>query len=186
MRCALRDSEHDLVRRAKAGDMAAFDELVREHQQAALRVATIVAGHDRAADAAQEGFIRVYRSMGRFDTDRLFRPWLLRVVANAAKNEVRRSTRHHRVDLKVRAMAVVPDDGADPAIACEDRAQLASALGRLGQGDRLVLALRWFEDLPEAEIATVLGVKPGTVKSRLHRAMRRLRVELENEGFRDE
>ena len=77
---------------------------------------------------------------------------------------------------------MVPDDGADPAIVREDRDQLATALSRLGSSDRLVLALRWFEDLAESEIAEALGVRPGTVKSRLHRAMRRLRVELESEG----
>ncbi len=174
------------MRRAQAGELTAFDELVRRHQRAALRVATVVAGQDRAADAAQEGFVRAYRSIAGFDAERPFRPWLLRVVANAAKNEVRRAARHERVDLKVRAMAVVPEDGPDPAVTREQHDRLTSALSRLAPADRLVLALRWFEDMGEQEMAEVLAVRRGTVKSRLHRAMQRLRRELADEGIADE
>ncbi len=174
------------MRQAQAGELAAFEELVRTYQRAALRVATVVAGPDRAADAAQEGFVRAYRSIGSFDVGRPFRPWLLRVVANAAKNEVRRASRHERVDLKVRAMAVVTDDAPDPAVTREQNAQLAGALARLAPADRLVLALRWFEDMSEQEMAEALGVRRGTVKSRLHRAMQRLRRELADEGIADE
>ncbi len=174
------------MRRAQAGEVVAFDELVRRHQRAALRVATVVAGHDRAADAAQEGFVRAYRSIHGFDAERPFRPWLLRVVANAAKNEVRRASRHERVDMRVRAMAVVPDDVSDPVLTRERSDRLVGALGRLAPADRLVLALRWFEDMTEQEMAEVLAVRRGTVKSRLHRAMQRLRRELADEGFDEE
>lgn len=154
---------------------------MRRHQRAALRVATAVAGHSRAADAAQEGFVRAFRSLDGFDPERPFRSWLLRIVANAAKNEIRSMDRHHRIEMKLNTLTPIPNDTVDAgelAVAGERRAALAAALARLRHDDRLILALRWFEDLREAEIAEVLEVAPGTVKSRLSRAMGRLRAEL--------
>jgi RNA polymerase sigma factor (sigma-70 family) len=78
---------------------------------------------------------------------------------------------------------VVPQDSpADLVGAAEDRSRLVAALGRLDDRDRLILAYRWFEDLSEAEIATAVGCRRGTVKSRLSRAMARLRVEMDDGG----
>jgi len=176
----------DSIRRAQAGDSYAFDDLVRRHQRAAIRIATTIAGSDRAADAAQEGFLRAHRSLGRFDASRPFLPWLLHIVANAAKNEVRSAVRHQR--LAARAcefrIDVAPTD--DPAVLSEERDQLAAAIARLSVDDRLVVALRWFEEMTESEMAEVLGVRPGTVKSRLNRAMTRLRSILIREAAGDE
>jgi RNA polymerase sigma-70 factor, ECF subfamily len=159
---------------------------VRRHQRAAIRVAATIAGSDRAADAAQEGFLRAHRSLNRFDPRRPFRPWLLRIVANAAKNEVRSNIRHRRLAERALILRVVPAAPDDPAVQAEERDLLRAALARLSADDRLVLGLRWFEEMSEAEMAVVIGVRPGTVKSRLHRALRRLRTELVNGGTTDD
>jgi RNA polymerase sigma-70 factor, ECF subfamily len=159
---------------------------VRRHQRAAIRVAATIAGSDRAADAAQEGFLRAHRSLNRFDPRRPFRPWLLRIVANAAKNEVRSNIRHRRLAERALILRVVPAEPDDPAVQAEETDLLRAALARLSADDRLVLGLRWFEEMSEAEMAVVIGVRPGTVKSRLHRALRRLRTELVNRGATDD
>ncbi len=176
----------DSVRRAQAGDRYAFDDLVRRHQRAAIRIATSIAGSDRAADAAQEGFLRAHRSLGRFDPSRPFLPWLLHIVANAAKNEVRSSLRHQRLAVRAYEFRIDVAPTVDPAVRSEERDQLAAAIARLSVDDRLVVALRWFEDMTESEMAEVLGVRPGTVKSRLNRAMTRLRSTLIREAAGDE
>ena len=172
------------MRSARSGRLDAFDELVRRHQRAALQVATAVAGSSRAADAAQEGFVRAFRKLHQFDDTRgAFRPWLLRIVANAARNELRRLDRHRRIDMTVAALAVAgPED--DPGAALARRQELGAAMASLSADDRLVLGLRWWAELTEAEMADVLDVAPGTVKSRLSRAMARLRAEL-REGAAD-
>ena len=172
------------MRSARSGRLDAFDELVRRHQRAALQVATAVAGSSRAADAAQEGFVRAFRKLHQFDDTRgAFRPWLLRIVANAARNELRRLDRHRRIDMTVAALAVAgPED--DPGAALARREELGAAMASLSADDRLVLGLRWWAELTEAEMADVLDVAPGTVKSRLSRAMARLRAEL-REGAAD-
>ena len=89
--------------------------------------------------------------------------------------------RHHRIEMKVHASTPVSTlhdegDGPDAVTRSEDRRQLSEALATLPPDDRLILALRWFEELTEREMADALDVRPGTVKSRLSRAMTRLRA----------
>jgi RNA polymerase sigma-70 factor, ECF subfamily len=173
----------ELVARARRGDLGAFDELVRRHERAAIRVATVVCGSAGAEDAAQEGFVRAFRALDRFDISREFRPWILRIVANAAKNRARAEDRHVRLGIREQALArraqADDHDAADVLVAAEQREAVAAALARLPLQDRVVIAYRWFEDLSEREMAVALRVRPGTVKSRLSRAMARLRAELE-------
>lgn len=144
-----------------------------------MRLAATIAGSDLAVDAAQEGFARAHRSLHRFDPRRPFRPWLLRIVANAAKNEVRSSARHLRLAGRAASVRIELATDDDPVERGESRQELIDALARLSVDDRTVIALRWFEEMSEADMAEVLGVRPGTVKSRLSRAMGRLRSELE-------
>ena len=98
-----------------------------------------MAGSSRAADAAQEGFVRAFRKLHQFDDTRgAFRPWLLRIVANAARNELRRLARHRRIDMTVAALAVAgPED--DPGAALARRQELGAAMASLSADDRLVL-----------------------------------------------
>lgn len=123
---------------------------------------------------------RAWRSLGRFEPDRPFRPWLLRIVANLARND--RRSRGRRARLAVRMAQAGERNGAsspeEAAVADDERRMVVEAMNRLRSSDRLVVALRHFEQLPEAAMAEVLGCPTGTVKSRLSRAMARLRTEL--------
>jgi RNA polymerase sigma-70 factor (ECF subfamily) len=174
--------EASLVRRAASGDEAAFGELVARYRASALRVATVVLGTAAGADdVVQDACIRAWRARGSIDPARGFRSWYLKVVANAARN--RRRARGRRAALELRqaltsAPVAVPDP-ADRAVSEAERRLVVAAVNRLGAGDRLVIALRHFEQLGEAEMADVLGCRPGTVKSRLSRAMARLRRQLD-------
>jgi RNA polymerase sigma factor (sigma-70 family) len=171
------------VRAAGNGDNAAFGELVARHRTSALRVATVVLGTATGADdIVQEADLRAWRARRSIDAERGFRSWYLRVVANAARNG--RRARWRRAALELRdagsSSAVVAADPADRAVTDSERQEVINAVNRLGADDRLVIALRHFEQLGEAEMADVLGCPPGTVKSRLSRAMTRLRSQLED------
>ncbi len=175
-------TESDLVERARAGDAQAYEALVREHQGIAFRTAYLITGS--AADAeesAQDGFVKAYRALGRFRTGAPFRPWVLEIVANEARN--RRRSAGRRTALAVRAAGEAPSGDAAPSpegelLASEERASLLEAVNRLREDDRLVIGCRYFLELSEEETAGALRIRRGTVKSRLSRALERLRVEL--------
>jgi RNA polymerase sigma factor (sigma-70 family) len=172
----------ELVERARKGEVNAYEALVQQYQELAFRVAYQVTGNAAdAEDAAQEAFVNAYYALGRFRAGAPFRPWLLRIVANEARN--RRSSAHRRTALAERALAAQSSGEAAPspetaAEADEFRATLITTLRRLRDDDRLVLAYRLFFDLSEAEMATALNCPRGTVKSRLSRALARLREAL--------
>ena len=176
----LEDAE--LARRAREGDDGAYEDLVKRYGQIAFRVAWLVT-RDRgeAEDSAQEAFVKAYYALPRFRPEAPFRPWLLRIVANEARNRAR-STRR-RQTLALRAAAVSAGDAAQSpetaALALEDRGALVAALNRLAPPDREVIGYRFLLGLSEAETAEVLDVRLGTAKSRLSRAMARLRDVLE-------
>ena len=149
------------------------------HQEMAFRVAYLVLGDAaEAQDAAQEAFVKAYRAIDRFREGSAFRPWLLRIVSNAARN--RRRAAGRRRGLQLRAEAATRS--ATPrSVGRGDRCCETSAAGRCWRRstpsrreDRLVIGARYFLDLPEAEIAALAGVARGTVKSRLSRARARL------------
>ena len=151
---------------------------MRGHQAVAFRTAYLITGDaSEAEDAAQEAFVKAYRALGGFRTGAPFRPWLLAVVANEAKN--RRRAAGRRLGLVLRAAGESPPgDIASPesaALAAERRAELLGTLGALREEDRMVIGYRYFLQLSEAETAAALGCAPGTVKSRLSRALARLR-----------
>ena len=156
---------------------------MRIHQAAAFRTAYLITGDaSEAEDAAQEAFVKAYRALGRFQTGAPFRPWLLAVVANEAKN--RRKAAVRRADLALRA-GMESSGGNTPSspeatiLAAERRAELLHALDGLREEDRLVIAFRYFLGLSEAETAETLGCARGTVKSRLSRAISGLRKSME-------
>jgi RNA polymerase sigma factor (sigma-70 family) len=193
--------ESELVERARRGDENAYEELVRAHQGIAFRTAYLVVGSAaEAEEAAQEGFIKAYRALGRFRPGSPFRPWLLQIVANEARN--RRRSEGRRAALALRAAAAEAPTGrrriegragfagmADPQgssggaapspegalLAGEERERLLEAVNGLREEERLVIACRYFLDLSEEETAAVLGVRLGTVKSRTSRALEHLR-----------
>ena len=157
---------------------------MRRYQGIAHRTAHLITGGSAdAEDAAQAAFVKAYYALGRFQADRPFRPWLLRIVANEAKNRRRWLSRHAALEL-VEAEAL-PEE-ASPETAAEEwerRRILLGAVNGLRHEDREVIACRYFLDLSEGETAQVLGVARGTVKSRLSRALVRLRTALAAEGI---
>ena len=180
--------EKDLVARAKEGDTDAYADLVRVHQTIAFRTAWVITGSAaEAEDAAQEGLLKAYRALGRFRLGAPFRPWLLAIVANEARNRrvatARRERLSRRVQDEERAVEERRPGGAVPSpeaalLDSEQRAQLLDAIAELPERYRLVVACRYLLDLSEAETAAALHVRPGTVKSRLSRALARLRAEM--------
>ena len=177
--------ETELVARAKRGDATAYEELVRAHQAIAFRTAYLLAGNEAdAQEAAQDGFLKAYRALGRFRAGAPFRPWLLKIVANEARNRRRSAGRRQALALRAVADAAPGDAAPSPEaalVSAEQRRELLAAVDRLGDDHRLVLSCRFFLDLSEEETAAALGVRRGTVKSRLSRALERLRAELQEE-----
>jgi len=174
-------SDTDLVTRARSGDNAAFGALVGRYQKVALRLAAAISGSvDDAADIAQEAFVKAHHSLPKLDDPSMVRSWMLRIVANEAKNHLRGRDRRHRRDERYGSweFAAVVDPEAS-ALDRDDARGLGLALGRLGTRDRQVLAYRYFAGLSEVETAQAIGVPIGTVKSRTARALTRLRTEME-------
>jgi RNA polymerase sigma-70 factor (ECF subfamily) len=184
--------ERALVERARAGDDAAYEVLVRRHQEIAFRTAWVVTRSAQdAEDVAQDAFLKAYRALGRFRPEAPFRPWLLRIVANEARNWVR--SRMRRAGLAERAARTEGWTGQsagdptaasveDEVLAAERRSAVRQGLERLPERDRVVITCRYFLGLSEAETAAALDCPPGTVKSRLSRALGRLRDELGTEA----
>jgi RNA polymerase sigma factor (sigma-70 family) len=175
----LEDAE--LIARARQGEVMAYEELVRRYQDVAVRTAYVISPDGDAEDAAQEAFLKAYGALGRFRPDAPFRPWLLSIVANEARNRRRSSGR--RAGLALRAAEDRPLGDAAPSpesavLANETRARLLAAVNALRDEDREVIGARYFLDLSEAETAEALGIPRGTVKSRLSRALDRLRAQL--------
>jgi RNA polymerase sigma-70 factor (ECF subfamily) len=183
--------ESRLVELARQGDAGAFGQLVRTYQQVAFRVAYLISGD--AADAeeiAQDAFLKAYAALARFQPEAPFRPWLLQIVANEARN--RRRSAGRRAHLALRAaeeqrMAASGDAAPSPetaALADEQRRSVLDAVNGLRDEDRQAITFRYFLELSESEMADALGCAPGTVKSRLSRALGRLRVQLSARGAR--
>lgn len=179
---ALEDAEGVLVERARKGDVAAYEALVRRYQALAFRTAyLILGGAADAEDAAQDAFVKAYYALGRFRPGAPLRPWLLQIVANEARNRRKAATRRVGLALRVadeRLGGNTVPSAETVALVAEERAYLLAALHDLREDDRRVVACRYFLDLSEAEMAAVLGIPRGTVKSRLARALGRLRARL--------
>lgn len=153
--------------------------LVTQYQEPVFRLAYLVLRDaDEAADVAQEAFIQAFLSLDRFDPERPFRPWLMRITVNRARNRRRSLGRYLANVRKLLEKSPQPSANADATHQAvhgywqADR--LGQAVERLNSIGREVIYLRYFLDMPEAEMAETLGVAPGTVKSRLHRALKRL------------
>jgi RNA polymerase sigma factor (sigma-70 family) len=163
---------------ARRGDLSAYETLVRRYEQLAFRVAYLMLRDAaEAEDAAQEAFVRAYRALGRFRPDEPFRPWLLRIVANQAISGRRAAERRGAVAARYeREAPVAPLPSPESEVLGHERRDaVLRGLAQLSADDQRVLHLRYFLDLGEAEVADALGCARGTVKSRLHRALGRLR-----------
>jgi RNA polymerase sigma-70 factor (ECF subfamily) len=178
-----------LVERSKHGDQEAYAELVTRYQAIAARTAYVITGTAAdAEDVSQEAFVKAYYALGGFRAGAPFRPWLLRIVANEAINRRKAAGRRPTVGLSVVEDRASGDPALSPeasALARERRDLVLDALRRMSEDDRIVIAYRYFFDLSEIEMAEALGVARGTVKSRLSRAIARLRTVMEGDQLHD-
>jgi RNA polymerase sigma-70 factor, ECF subfamily len=175
--------EAEIVQRAQRGDVHAYEELVQRYTQMAFRSAYLVTGSAaEAEDAAQDAFVKAYQALPRFRTGSSFRPWLLRIVGNEARNRRRAAGRRATLELRLaeglRRGGGAPSPEAE-AEAAEERQALLSALNGMVEQDREVIGCRYLLQLSVEETAAALAVPEGTVKSRLARALGRLRESME-------
>lgn len=174
--------ESTLIQRATKGEAAAWEPLMLTHQEPVFRLAYLIMGDaDDAEDITQETFLRAYRSLKRFDPTRPLRPWLLSIAANLARNRHRSAARYlAALTRSFRAEPPAPFDVEQHTSLNQDADQLWKAVRLLNADDQQVIYLRFFLDLSTAETAQALDVAEGTVKSRLNRAVSRLRIIIKN------
>lgn len=171
--------DDELVTRARAGDLEAYELLVARHTASAYRTAVLLGAGSDAEDVIQEAFVKGYRKLSRYRGESSFRSWLLAIVANETRNLHR--SRNRRDGLVLRAAAANPaseiaeDVAVGAVLAGERRARLVQALRRLPVKDREVIVCRFFLDLSEDETVMMLGWPRGTAKSRTSRALAKLR-----------
>ena len=170
----------ELVTRALAHDMEAYRTIVERYQAVALRTAYAITGSSPdAEEVVQDAFVKAHRALRRYDRRRPFRPWLLTIVGNEARNRRRANgSRPAVVSLDGATDAASPPDAV--VLEVERRRAIGDALRQLSQDDRDVITCRYFLELSEAETAAALGLRRGTVKSRLSRALERMRERMES------
>jgi len=173
--------ELELLRRSLAGELEAWGEIVTRYKQAVFGIAMGILGNAAdAEDATADAFIRAYENLHRYDLKRRFSTWIFTIVSNLCKNRLRREQLRPRVQDASEVAG-----GADPAVevAREERGRLIrEALGELGFKYRAPLVLRYYGELDYKEIALILGLPEGTVKTRLHRGKVELKRILERKG----
>ncbi len=177
--------EARLIRRVLDGDADAFEPLVREHQTKVYHLAYRMLGNEEdAADAAQEALIRAYTSLSGFREESRFSSWLYRLTNNVCLDMLRRRGRQNTVSLVTEdedgeeTEREIPDESADPALLAEraeDARLVREAIASLPPDCREILTLREIGGLSYEELAAALQLEPGTVRSRLNRARKKLR-----------
>jgi len=166
----------DLVIAAKAGDGDAFMDLVHLETPEAFRLSLAILRHPSdAEDALQDAFTRAWRELPRLRDVERWPAWFRRIAVNAAIDTSRRKKAFRVVPLAFHEPMPAADSAADLA----ERDEVSQAMGHLDANDRALLALRFGHDLELPDVAATLGIPLGTAKSRLHRALGRLRKELE-------
>lgn len=190
-------SDHDLIRGAQRGEERAFAELVARHEERAMRVALgLVANREDARDLAQEAFLRVFRSVERFDFEHEFTTWLYRIVTNLAIDLLRKRRPHKSTSAEEEEEAdldLADPDGPSPSAALEQMEtaeRVRACIDRLAPHFRSVMILRELEGLPCTEIAKIVGTTHVTVRWRLHRGRKLFleeweRMEAERSGKKD-
>ena len=184
----IEDPDSDLVTRWQSGDAGAFEQLVRRHEKKVFRLLLRMMGsREEAQDVAQETFLSLHRHGHRFRGDARFSTFIYRVASNAALNRRRTLGRNRARIQKLAVRQAAGDDlpssprnPEDAVIGGDLSGQVRRALDGLKPALRLPVVLYDIEGLPYGEIAAVLGVAEGTVKSRIHRARQALRAELQS------
>ena len=180
------EAENVLIARVRRGDPAAWSDLVGSHQEHIFRLAYLVLRDAaEAEDMAQETFVRAFLSLDEFETGRPLRPWLTRIAINLARNRRRALGRYLNQLRRLLISEAKPERttaGPENTVQARWRANnLWTAVQRLSPIRQEVIYLRYFLALSEADMAEALDVPPGTIKSRLHRALAELRRIIEDD-----
>jgi len=184
------DSDAALVARGRGGDVRAFDELVRRHQQTVYRLAYRLLGdREDAGDATQEAFVRAYENLPRFRADGNFRNWLLTIATNHCLSYRRYRRRREMAPLEEVTdarrpdwAAEEPDDPAQVTTGRESLDRVKAAIAALPERQRAAITLFTLDNLTIAGVARVMRCSQGTVKATIHRARENLRRMLAGEG----
>ncbi|HET9907248.1 MAG TPA: RNA polymerase sigma factor [Anaerolineales bacterium] len=169
--------ESTLIRHAANGDASAWEPLVLAHQEAVFRLAYLLLGDpDDAEDTAQETFLRAWNYLKRFDQTRPLRPWLLSIAANLARNRRRSAGRYLAALTRAFRNEPLPASVEEKSTKTMEANDLWKAVQNLSLPDQQIVYLRYFLDLSVSETAEVLQIAEGTVKSRLSRALEKLRA----------
>jgi RNA polymerase sigma-70 factor (ECF subfamily) len=182
-RAGQQHSDDELMLLARAGRRGAYDELVRRHQTRALAVAGKLVGDvDRAGDAVQNTFLQIYRGLDRYQPRGRFRSYLFAVLLSQCRMTQRRLRRERRRRAQLDeppSQVLRPDE----CVLRQERMRIVDrAVRRLSRKLRTVVVLRYAGDLSIREIGELLGLPPGTVKSRLFAGLRKLRSSIGREG----
>ena len=182
-----------LIRRAARGDEQAFEKLLLAHQKNVYNLCyRMVQDADDALDLSQEAFLKAWRSLSTYQFDAAFSTWLYRLTTNVCIDFLRKRSRQAHSSLTVEDEEdegreyAIPDPAPGPeeqSIANDRRRAVSEAMQALPEEFRLVLQLRVVEDLPYDQIAQILQIPVGTVKSRLSRARIQLKKRLESGNF---
>jgi RNA polymerase sigma-70 factor (ECF subfamily) len=160
----------------QAARAEAFRALADRHLDASYRLAHVILGQRaEAEDATHDAFVTAWRQWSTLRDPNLFEHWFDRILVNTCRNRLRHASRRRTEDLSANREFVA----SDAHDAFHDRGLLQPAMASLAPDQRIVVALRFYRDLSIDEIASRMGVRPGTVKSRLHRALRGLRATLD-------
>lgn len=177
------DAHAQLIARAQAGEQAAFDQLMTQHQRRVVALAWRLLGTpDDARDAAQEAFLRVYKHLNKYDPTQDFNGWLYRIVVNVCRDLQRQRSRHGAASLEEAfEFGNLPEpatrENSEAVIQAEqERALLQRALACLSEKERRAVVLRDLEGLPTEEVARLLGSTPTTVRSQISMARVKLRT----------
>ena len=169
--------DSELIRSAQQGDTGAYEQLMQRYQEPVFRLAYLICGDpDDAEDIAQDSFIAAYRALSRFDSGRPLRPWLLSIAANLARNRRRSAGRYLAALTRAFRTEPSPPSVEEKSTQTMEANDLWKAVQRLNLPDQQIVYLRYFLDLSVSETAEVLQVAEGTVKSRLSRALEKLRA----------
>ncbi len=174
-----------LVRRCQQGELAAFTELFRAHEAALYRLAlAILRSEPDAEDALQETYLRVFRQIRDFQGHAALRTWLVRILVNVCRDQLRRARLRRMLPLNwLRGPAQPQAPDVDEVVHQQLQHQtLMDLIGRLDDAHRLPLILHYLEELPAAEVARLLGLRTSVVYSRLNTARARLRALAQSES----
>ena len=175
-------SDADYVRRLQRGETEAFEMLVRRHEKTIFNLVYRMLGdYDEAAEVSQEVFLSAYRAIGQFRGDANFSTWLYRIALNHTSTRRKTLIRRQQRNVAIEDTEPVRDLQPGPAETMEKkeiRERVQRALNSLEPADATVILLRDLQDIPYEEVARLLEIPVGTVKSRLHRARQALKSQL--------